>query len=1301
MAAAESAVTVSGLETSAAAAAAHSSPAPAPAPEHFVQFYRDEQVLIDALANYVRQALAEGAAAIAIATEAHTTALERRLHADGIDLAEVRQSEQLILLDAEQMLGTFMVEGTPDRERFLARLGSIIAAAAHQRRRVYAFGEMVALLWKADHTAAAVALEQLWNELARQHAFTLFCAYQIQDCGGDHHVGPFAAVCASHARVIPIGALDGSLSQQHQRQIAQLQQKEQMLERKVDQEIATRALLHQQESALERAHLELQARMSELVRFNRAAIGREMRIIELKKEVNALSEQLGQSARYALAFDQDQHGPAEMASEAQNSEQGLVPLESILRTQQLRERPSRVPDHATEIQALTALVQALADAPRTILQTLAEKTLEVLQAGSAGLSLLSKDGRRFCWAAIAGQWSPHLGGGTPRSFGPCGDVLDRNAPLLFAHWERRYPYLADAVPLAEEGLLVPFYVDGRAVGTIWAIAHVATRRFDAEDLRQLESLARFASAAYQATEYLGMLEERRATLNLLEDAMRSKAMAEESSRRSKQSKESLRAKGAHLEGELSSARLLQELSLRLVQEQGIEGLYEQILDGAKTLMHSDCVSMQKWYPEHGRCGSMRLIGSRGFSPEAAKAWEWVDGDAITSCGAALRAGKRQVLADIEQCEFMAGTETLEAYRSEGIRAAQSTPLLSRAGQLLGMLSTHWRAPHEPTGDELRRFDILARQAADLIESKNAEATLRQNEQWLIGQRDAFQSAINGAPLDVSLGLLIRAAIARTDAQLRCAFYIANAERTELHHVSGMTESYAKAVDGFRIAADSLSCGLAVYTGKAVLTADVMTEPLWKDWRWLAQQHEFRACWSFPVESETGKVIGTLAMYYREPREPTSEDLSFAATLTQSAAIIISRHQEAEERLRANRALESAARRKDEFLAMLAHELRNPLAPIRNAGELLARTLPPNSEGQVAVGMIRRQAKQLTQLVDDLLDVARITQGRIELSRSPIDLAAVVAQAMETVEPQVRARRHTVSVTSTQYKPLYVDGDFVRLVQCVANLLTNAAKYTDPGGEIGVHIRAEGDQAVIEVRDSGVGIAAELLPEVFDLFVQSERTLDRAQGGLGIGLSVVKRLVEMHGGRVTARSAGLGQGSSFEMRLPRIAAAQATNSEAAEPKSPPRRVLVVDDNMDAAQSLAMLLNLQGHETRVALSAKDALELIATFRPAVALIDLGLPEMDGYGLVKRLRALPELRSTRLVAVTGYGQAEDRRRSQAAGFDEHLVKPVELAALTRTFAAIPSAGGEPEGGEEPACKPGSVLSSHSSGAPVTERL
>jgi len=361
------------------------------------------------------------------------------------------------------------------------------------------------------------------------------------------------------------------------------------------------------------------------------------------------------------------------------------------------------------------------------------------------------------------------------------------------------------------------------------------------------------------------------------------------------------------------------------------------------------------------------------------------------------------------------------------------------------------------------------------------------------------------------------------------------------------------------------------------------------------------------------------------------------------------------------------RLKDEFLAMLAHELRNPLAPIRTASEILARAPVDDARAQTAVATIKRQVTHLTRLVDDLLDVSRITQGRIELQRHPIDLASVIAQAIETVEPQLREKDHRLSViAATGYEPLYVDGDFARLVQCVSNILSNAAKFTNPGGQISVRTHPESPTAVIEVTDNGAGISPELLPRVFDLFVQSDRTLDRTQGGLGIGLAVVKRLVEMHDGKVAAESPGLGQGSTFKIRLPRVARPQARSPDVAAVKAPPRRVLIVDDNADAANSLAALLNLQGHETRAVYSGQEALECIGLFRPQVAFIDIGLPKMDGYELAQRLRERSDRVSLRLVALTGYGQQEDRQRSKAAGFDDHLVKPVELPAIERALTS-----------------------------------
>ena len=358
-------------------------------------------------------------------------------------------------------------------------------------------------------------------------------------------------------------------------------------------------------------------------------------------------------------------------------------------------------------------------------------------------------------------------------------------------------------------------------------------------------------------------------------------------------------------------------------------------------------------------------------------------------------------------------------------------------------------------------------------------------------------------------------------------------------------------------------------------------------------------------------------------------------------------------------LKTADRQKNEFLAMLAHELRNPLAPIRNASEILARTLPTASSEQALVAMVKRQVSQLTRLVDDLLDVSRITQGRVELQCQPLELGTVIHQALETAEPLFQARRHEVS-TITHARHLYVDGDMTRLVQSVVNILTNAAKYTDEGGRICIDTRADGVEAVVTITDTGAGISAELLPRVFDLFVQGERTLDRSLGGLGIGLSVARRLIEMHGGRLSAASPGMGQGSTFEIRLPRLEHSPELSGRHHGLKGTAQRILIVDDNADAANSLAQVLTLDGHVTESVYSARAALASAVSFRPDVVLIDLGLPEMDGYEVARRMRALPDLGALRVVALTGYGQSEDIRRSREVGIDAHLTKPVDFMAL-----------------------------------------
>ncbi len=406
----------------------------------------------------------------------------------------------------------------------------------------------------------------------------------------------------------------------------------------------------------------------------------------------------------------------------------------------------------------------------------------------------------------------------------------------------------------------------------------------------------------------------------------------------------------------------------------------------------------------------------------------------------------------------------------------------------------------------------------------------------------------------------------------------------------------------------------------------------------------------------------------ESREPVRYESQFAGRdliITLFAAgddYVVSNAQDVTEQHQLQRALQETDRRKDEFLAMLAHELRNPVAPIANAAELLSRLVPQENQ-RTLVGIIQRQAVHLGRLLDDLLDVARITQGRIELRREVIDVATCVHLAIETAEPLIRSKAHRLTLTQT-LEPIYVPADKVRLGQCIANVLVNAAKYTPDGGEIRIRPHVDGNTAVVEIADNGIGIAPEFLPRIFELFAQSERGLDRSQGGLGVGLTVCKQIVELHGGNVIASSPGVGHGSTFTIRLP-LAEQAATSPRAAalQPDSL-QRVLIVDDNRDAADSLAMLLQFEGRQTLCVYSGEQALEVLAAFQPQLVLLDIGLPGMDGYEVARRLKAAAP--GLHVIALSGYAQLEDRQRSAAAGFDAHLVKPVDLDALKRAFTS-----------------------------------
>jgi signal transduction histidine kinase/ActR/RegA family two-component response regulator len=733
-----------------------------------------------------------------------------------------------------------------------------------------------------------------------------------------------------------------------------------------------------------------------------------------------------------------------------------VALEAILVTAELDRRPSRAPDFQSDSQTLLELMKALKVADTSLFQRLAETALRLCRAHSAGVTIEEDEqGRRVlrCQGA-AGGWAPLSLRCVPRETCPTSTVLDRAAPLLLAYPERHFTGLLDApVTPTVEMLIVPLAVTDEIVGTIYVAAHDDSRRFDREDLRMLTNLSEYASVLYQSVKRREQLQD---------------ALARE--RRGSQ--------------------LLQAISAGLMREAEPNALYKQILDAATTILRADVACIQT-----ARTGELDLVEWKGVDAESARFWQRIGWDAATSCAVAARTGQRFIIVDTEQCELLAGRAELDAFRRSEIRAMQSTPLTTRSGELVGVLTTHWRAPHEPTADELRLFDVLARMAADLMERSRTDQALREMD-----------------------------------------------------------------------------------------------------------------------------------------------------------------------------------RRKTEFLAILSHELRNPLAPITTGLELLCR---PDSKPELIPSihsMMVRQVSHLTRLVNDLLDLSRITRGTIDLKLAPLELNVVVEAAIELAKPLIDQRRQALTLQPAGCS-LTVNGDLERLTQVVSNVLSNAARYTETGGQIHLRLGAEAGHAVIRVRDSGRGIPGDKLEEVFEMFAQVEGHQALSGGnGLGVGLALSRRLVALHGGSIWATSQGLGHGSEFFIRLPLAASiglvAEVVASEPMPVAAAGRQVLIIEDNVDAADTLRVALESFGHTVHVAHDGPSGLAKFEELGPEVVLLDIGLPGMNGHDAARQLRTSPGGKDPLLIAITGWGQESDRERSRQAGFDAHLTKPVTVEEILAVMATGPAA-------------------------------
>jgi PAS domain S-box-containing protein len=660
---------------------------------------------------------------------------------------------------------------------------------------------------------------------------------------------------------------------------------------------------------------------------------------------------------------------------------------------------------------------------------------------------------------------------------------------------------------------------------------------------------------------------------------------------------------------LDAMTRLHRLSTRVVRAEDLAHVLGETVEAAIAITHADMGNLQLLDPASS---TLKIAAHRGHERWWLDFFDSVAAGEGASCGMALRRGTRVIIEDVAESPVFVGTPALEVQLRAGVRAVQSTPLVGSSGDLVGMISTHYRTSRRPDERDLQLLDVLARQTVDTIERVRSEETLRQSEERLRALADSMPQLAWTAQPDGSIDWFNRRCYEYTGASLE---QLQGWGWQSVHHPATLPE----VLRGWR---------RCIATG----TSFEMELPLRR------ADGTFRRFLTrvFPLKRQDGSVLQWFGT-----------------------------HTDVTEMVEAREALREADRRKDEFLGMLSHELRNPLAPIRNSLYLLDRAEPTGQEAHRARDVINRQVGHLTRLVDDLLDVTRITRGKVELRRLELDLAVLVRRTADDYRRMMQDRGLELAVELGD-EALVVHGDETRLAQVFGNLLSNAAKFTPNGGRVTIAARAEDGRAAVRVRDTGPGIAPEVLSSIFEPFTQGKQTLARTEGGLGLGLALVRGLVSLHGGEVNVVS---GTGAEFIVRLP-LAVRQ--ERQAAPPRVLARaathvshhRVLVVDDNEDAAETLAELVRMLGHDVELAYDGPTAVRRAAEYHPDVVLCDIGLPGMDGYEVAHELRTARG-RDVRLVAISGYAQPEDVTRAAQAGFDEHLAKPCGPEQIERLLS------------------------------------
>jgi signal transduction histidine kinase/ActR/RegA family two-component response regulator len=674
--------------------------------------------------------------------------------------------------------------------------------------------------------------------------------------------------------------------------------------------------------------------------------------------------------------------------------------------------------------------------------------------------------------------------------------------------------------------------------------------------------------------------------------------------------------------------------------------------------------------------------------------DWTDGTIASLAGetrpldgfgpaliAELRAGRTLQLDDVAADPLAAPYAA--GYASIGARAMIVVPIIE-AGRLAAIFYLHEPKPRDWSAREAALAEDVARQTREAVRRARVEETLRDETRILEVLNRTGQALASTLDADVLLQAVTDAGTQLSGAQFGAFFYKVPGERGEDLMLYALSGAPRAAFEGFGNPRPTAIFHPTFHNEGIVRSDDITRDPRYG----LSSPHygmphghlPVRSYLAVPVVARSGAVLGGLFFGHPQPGVFSERTERIVAGVAAQAAVALDNARlyeaarksaiERDALLQSERAArveaERLSRMKDEFLAMLAHELRNPLAPISSSAALLNIQFRDEPRIRQASAIIGRQVKHMSRLIDDLLDVSRVTRGLVTLQVDEVDLCEVVRSALDQARPLIDELSHRVELDLPQC-PVQVCGDATRLVQAVANILNNAAKYTPPAGTIRIALALEDGRARLQVRDNGSGMPPDLLPGVFELFTQGARTLARSQGGLGLGLALVKKLVEMHGGAVAAHSDGVGLGSVFTIELPCAQAESDAGADGAAVQMDaaayrPLRVIVVDDNEDAADSLATLLRAQGHTVAVDYTASAALRRARREAPDAMVVDIGLPDMDGYRLGALLRAEPATRNAVLIAATGYGGEQDRARARAAGFSHHLVKPVDMAALVR---------------------------------------